>query len=166
MKRRVIKKRRGRWPIQHLVAMKKNCSWTIWRTDLDKLQSAARFLKKVMYLPLMWCVKHAGHSCSTNTAQNVTFWNQDSRGYSTEIKPARKLDGYEIYVYQCTAFVGVYLVLTCSGSAIADQWWRTAKSSLCWVYPVPLAWEQNRVSWFPELHSTPAHPPNLAHYLH
>lgn len=29
VKRRVMKKRRGRWPIQHLVAMRKNCSWAI-----------------------------------------------------------------------------------------------------------------------------------------
>lgn len=29
VKRRVIKKRRGRWPIQHLVAIRKNCSWAI-----------------------------------------------------------------------------------------------------------------------------------------
>lgn len=29
VKRRVMKKRRGRWPMQHLVAMRKNCSWAI-----------------------------------------------------------------------------------------------------------------------------------------
>lgn len=36
VKRRVIKKSRGLWPIQHLVAMRKNCSWAIWRTDLEE----------------------------------------------------------------------------------------------------------------------------------
>lgn len=35
VKRSVMKKRRGLWPIQHRVAMRKNCSWAIWRTDLE-----------------------------------------------------------------------------------------------------------------------------------
>jgi len=36
VKRRVMKKRSGRWPMQHLVAMRKNCSWAICRTDLGE----------------------------------------------------------------------------------------------------------------------------------
>lgn len=35
---RVMKKRRGLCPMQHLVAIKKNCSCAIWRTVLAKIE--------------------------------------------------------------------------------------------------------------------------------
>lgn len=73
-----MKKRRGLWPMQHLVAMRKNCSWAIWRTDLFARKKKNKIIhdKTIQDAPQSRChfIRSSGALTCCGSAAASQWW--------------------------------------------------------------------------------------------